>query len=91
MTAAPAQLVVLDPSRTEHWAEVHQAGCRHLQRRDRHGRLLSGGAWPLDATDRNRAVWAIAADLIDEGTMSFDEAKQAVYFAPCIKFQGGEQ
>lgn len=76
-------LTVLDPNRTDHWMEVHLAGCADLGRRDRHGIVRSLGAWDLEVPDRRAAADEIASDFIGE-SMTVDEAVMAIHFAPCV-------
>lgn len=83
------KLAVLDPNSTDHWMEVHKAGCADLKKRDRHGVPRGMGAWTLEADNLTDATWAVASDFIAERDEPEAESvaefrDQHIYWAPCV-------
>lgn len=77
-------LVVLDVNKTQHWNEVHKAGCKDLAKTDRHGRQRGHDAWSISAHSRTDAARIIGSDFLQEGSMTLQDVLDSIHFAPCV-------
>jgi len=72
------KISIVDPNFSEAWVEVHKAGCQHLGRR-------KPVHYSEEAESRADAASLIASDFIQEGSMTLEDALNAIQFAPCLK------
>lgn len=78
-------LSILDPNLAQpHWMEAHKAGCADLKKRTKHGEVRGTGAWGFEAASLTEAAEEIAADFIEEGSMTVEDALASIHFAPCV-------
>jgi hypothetical protein len=80
-------LKVLDPNCTEHWMEVHAAGCTDLRKNYRGG-PKGAGAWSLKAASLMEAAEVIASDFLNPDDPDAEPVEAYVdghiHFAPCV-------
>src|SRR5262249_3467835 len=58
------KLLVLDPNEADAWAEVHKAGCQHLDRRGKWGVKRGTDGYEITVSTLLEAVEQIASDFI---------------------------
>jgi ribosomal protein L37E len=68
-------------SNTKHWMEAHQDGCAHLTKHP----YKNSDPFPVSGASKQEVANDACSDFINEGSMSHDEAVDAIHWAPCVK------
>jgi hypothetical protein len=85
-TTTQVLLQVLDPNHTQHWMEVHKAGCAHLRRGKR-----GDNSWTLEVSTLEELAQELGQDFLAEGSMTLADVIESTFLAPCVKLPREEQ
>lgn len=77
------KLAIITSGSTE-WAEVHRAGCNDLNKRSGIYGSKNDHAWHIDVDTKADAILEIGSDFLYEGSMTYEDCKSSVRFAPCL-------